>query len=100
MSSTNHIDQVKAQLRPRFLRVLRQLADEGEFNGIGFFTEALELLDSAEDEEGLIHMCINLSRAAFVGIAYSDTSWQLTDELLEDAQNIAHAFTADGSEPH
>ena len=100
MTAPAHIDQVKAQLRPRFLSVLKQLADEGEFAGVQFFTEVVTLLDNAEDEEGLIHMCIELSRAAFVGIAYSDISWALTDALLEDAQNIAHAFTADGGQAH
>ncbi len=95
-----YIDDVKAQLRPRFITVLQALADQNEFNGIAFFTEVLGLLDTSECEEDLINMCINLSRAAFEGIAYDDASWQLVDELLEDAQNIAHAFTAQPSDPH
>ena len=56
-------------------------------------------LAQAKTEADLLGWCIELSRAAFIGIDYDQVSWALADEILADAELISMTFTASSENP-
>ena len=94
------VGEVKAQLRPKLLTVVNYLADDGDTAAFAWYVSLVTMLDAAESEVELIGFSIELSKAAFLGFQYDNVAHLLIDELLEVAEHIAHAFTADNNNPH
>lgn len=90
--------QIRSQLEPLFKVVLDELAEGGDSLAFAFFAERMGELNTAEGEEDVINMFINLSQAAFLGFQYTEQSWAKVDDLLAQAESVSHAMTANGSQ--
>lgn len=94
------VENVKETLRPKFLTLIEYLNDQDEVLAASFFIELLVQLQSAREEEELLSVFINLSSTAFMGFQFDTVSWALADSILQEAEQVAHAFTAPASRAH
>ncbi len=94
------VEHVKDSLKPKFLTLIEYLNDQDEVLAASFFTELLVQLQSATEEEELLSVFINLSSTAFMGFQFDNVSWALADSILQEAEEVAHAFTAPASKAH
>ena len=92
--------EVKALLKPQLMTLLEYLQTQDETTGLVYFTGLLVQLEAAEEEADLLAFCIELSKAAFVGIQYDDVSWHLTDTILADAERVSMTFLANENQVH
>ena len=65
-----------------------------------WYVELMTQLDDAQSEEDLLMFSVELSKAAFLGFQYDETAWQLIDDLLAHAQQLAHTLSAAGNDYH
>lgn len=90
----------QAQLRPKFDALLAQLDEDGAVQQMLFFTNNLLALQHARDPMNIGELFIQLSTTAFLGFEFSPAQAVLVDELLEQAEQLAHALSADSSQAH
>ena len=91
------IDSVKNNLLPRLQELLTHLADTDQIAAQNFFTKIFTDLNQTETEEQLLELFIELSTTAFLGIPFDDISLAIIDEILQEAEQISAAFSADGT---
>ena len=91
--------EVQQLIQPKLERLIEYVSEQHEFTASVYFTELAIQLAQARTEQDLLGWCIELSRAAFVGIQYDHVSWTLADEILADAERISMTFTADSGNP-
>lgn len=94
MQSEPAVVEVQQLIQPKLTRLIEYVNDQHEMTASIYFTELAIQLAQAKTEADLLGWCIELSRAAFVGIQYDDVSWALADEILADAERISLTFTA------
>ena len=93
------IIEVQQLITPKLTRLIEYVNEQHELTASVYFTELAIALAQAKTEPDLLGWCIELSRAAFVGINYDQVSWALTDEILADAERISLTFTASSQHP-
>ena len=94
------VQSVKAKLRPKLHQIIKYLSEGGDPSAFAWYVSLLTMLDEADSEIHLIEFSIELSKAAFLGFQYDDVASLLIDNLLAEAESIAHAFTADPMQSH
>jgi len=93
------IVEVQQLIQPKLTRLIEYVNEQHEMTASIYFTELAIQLAQAKTEPDLLGWCIELSRAAFVGIQYDQMSWALADEILADAERISLTFTASSDHP-
>jgi len=91
--------EVQTLIQPKLSRLIEYVNEQHEMTASIYFAELAVQLAQAKSEPDLLGWCIELSRAAFVGINYDETSWALADEILEDAERISMTFMASDERP-
>jgi len=86
-------------IQPKLTRLIEYVNEQHELTASVYFTELAIQLAQAKTEPDLLGWCIELSRAAFVGIEYDPTSWAMADEILADAERVSLTFTASTDNP-
>ena len=90
---------VQDLIQPKLTRLIEYVNDQHELTASVYFTELAIQLAQAKTEPDLLGWCIELSKAAFVGIHYDHISWALADEILADAERVSLTFTASSNHP-
>tara|TARA_X000000950_G_scaffold288114_1_gene403362 strand:+ start:1808 stop:2101 length:294 start_codon:yes stop_codon:yes gene_type:complete len=93
------IESVKQTLKPQVEDLLSHLNATEQNAAAAFFTQILINLTAADGEEQLLEVFIELSTTAFLGITFDEYALALIDELLLNAEQIAHAFSVDPTNP-
>jgi hypothetical protein len=88
------------QLGPLFEAVLTQFEQDESYYEQSFFTTQYTALKSATDEMQIAELFLQLSTVAFVGFQFSAPQALLVDALLEKAEQMAHALSADDGDRH
>ena len=99
METEPAIVAVQQLIQPKLSHLIEYVNEQHEMTASVYFTELAIQLAQARSEPDLLEWCIQLSRAAFVGIYYDDVSWALADEILADAERISMTFTASEERP-
>ena len=90
----------KEQLTPLFDAVLEQFkADDAVFE-LSFFTLQYDALNRLKDDMDVAELFLQLSSVAFHGFDFSPEQAIKVDLLLAQAEQIAHALSADGNSSH
>ncbi len=98
------VASAKAQLRPLLDRVIETLEPDVA-QGFGmlemsFFTSAIVQLQQAVEPIQIAEFFVQLSTLAFQGFQFSPVQGEAIDRLLAEAENMAHALSADEDSPH
>ena len=93
------IAAVQELIQPKLSRLIEYVNEQHELTAAVYFTELAIQLAQAKTEPDLLGWCIELSKAAFVGIQYDHISWALADEILADAERVSLTFTASSDNP-
>jgi len=88
------------QLRPKLDALLTALDGDTDIQALTFFTTALLSLQQATDPADIGELFVQLSTTAFLGFEFSAHQAILVDDLLAEAEQIAHALSADNEQPH
>lgn len=96
---SNALQQISAEVVQHLDRVIDRLGDR-EPVALAFFLELRAALNEAVDEADLVGAFMLLSTAAFRGFRLPDDVLAPVDDLLAQAERIAHAFTAPDSVRH
>ncbi len=88
------------QLRPLFDAVIAQLDEDACITEMVFFTTNLLALMRASEPVDIGELFLQLSTTAFMGFQFSPEQAQLVDNLLAQAEQLAHVLSADSSQPH
>jgi hypothetical protein len=91
--------EVQQLIQPKLKTLIEYVNEQHELTASIYFTELAIALAQAKTEPDLLGWCIELSRAAFIGIQYDQVSWALVDEILADAELISMTFTASSENP-
>ncbi|MEM9622123.1 MAG: hypothetical protein AAF993_10770 [Pseudomonadota bacterium] len=94
------VEAVKDSLKPKFMVLIEYLNEQHEILAASFFTELLVNLTQAEEEEELLTVFFQLSSTAFMGFQFDPISWQLADEILQEAEQVAHTFSGSTQQMH
>lgn len=90
----------QTQLRPKFDALIDLLDQDGSVQELVFFTTNLLALQRATDPMDIGELFLQLSTTAFLGFQFSPAQAVLVDELLEQAEQLAHALSADSNQSH
>ncbi len=93
------VAQVKPALETGLADLLTDMMEE-DLEAAVFFAGILDSLRNATNEEALLEVFINLSTTAFRGFVFSEAMVARVDVVLEQAEHIAHAFTASADVRH
>lgn len=88
------------QLSPLFEAVLTQFEQDESYYEQSFFTTQYTALKGATDEMQIAELFLQLSTVAFVGFQFSTTQALMVDALLEKAEQMAHALSANDGDAH
>ncbi len=88
------------QLRPHFDAVIAQLDEDAAVAEMTFFTTNLLALLQASEPVDIGELFLQLSTTAFMGFEFSPVQAQLVDDLLAQAEQLAHVLSADSNQPH
>ena len=103
MSAASPVKDALSVTREQLLPLLDQL--DGVLEGDdapgqrSFFAHIRDLLRRAQEPDDLAGPFMELSTSAFRGFQYSLEASAVIDAVLEIAQQVSHALSADG-EPH
>lgn len=90
----------QSQLRPKFDALLALLDKDGAVQEMLFFTTNLLALQQATEPMDIGELFLQLSTTAFLGFEFSPAQAVLVDELLEQAEQLAHVLSADSNQAH
>lgn len=94
------VRSAQAQLGPLFEAVLTQFETDESYYELSFFTTQYTVLKQATDEMQIAEIFLQLSTVAFAGFQFTTTQTMLVDALLEKAEQMAHALSADDGTAH
>ncbi len=94
------VEVAQRQLRPHFDAVIAQLDADAAVAEMTFFTTHLIALLQAEEPVDIGELFLQLSTTAFLGFEFSERQAQLVDDLLAQAEQLAHMLSADDNQPH
>ncbi len=94
MSQDSLQNFVQRELYRPLTLLCSQLAEEEQHGALAFFAGILALWQTAEDEEAILVGCLEISKAAFLGITYSQSSARQLDLILASAIELASVMSA------
>ena len=100
MTTADPVAAVRTRLKPRFEALIAYLNETDEVLAASFFTGMLVSLLQADSEDALLAVFFELSATAFMGFQFDEQSWAMADHILEEAQHIAHTFSAPADNIH
>ena len=86
------------ELLPRLDALCSLLESEGDARAREFFTRIAHSIRHSRETEDLAETFLALSTSAFQGFELSPASTFLIDQVLEQAQQLAHTLSADASD--
>lgn len=95
----NAIEQTRSEISVHLERVIHLLGNRAPAASV-FFREVLSLLQRAREEDDLINTFIALSTTGFQGFEFPEGTLEAIDDLLANAERIAHTFMASESARH
>ncbi len=88
------------ELLPRLDALGSLLESEGDTRAREFFARIAQSIRHCKETEDLAEAFIALSTSAFQGFQLSAASTFLVDQVLEQAQQLAHTLSADPADVH
>ena len=90
----------RQELLPRLDALGSLLESEGDAHALAFFARIANSIRHCQETEDLAEAFLALSTSAFQGFQLSPASTFLVDQVLEQAQQLAHTLSADPADVH
>lgn len=94
------VDDVVASLKPAISDLAEYLEITQQPQALAFFQGVQRHLEAVREEDDLLELFMILSTTAFQGFTLDPFAAMMADRVLAEAQQVAHAFSADDDQVH